>query len=159
MKTIHQWFDEYSESHQNKTNKLIHWVCVPTIFFSIIALASEVKFTFLNHTLPDFFQPYNHLGTPLVLVALLFYLRLSLKISVGLLLFAILCLALISTLQQLPIPVWQSALILFVIAWLGQFYGHKVEGKKPSFFKDLAFLLIGPAWLMGFVYKGLGLTY
>ena len=27
-------FDKYSENHQNPTNKLIHWVCVPLIVFS-----------------------------------------------------------------------------------------------------------------------------
>ena len=48
---------------------------------------------------------------------------------------------------------------LFVLAWIGQFIGHKVEGKKPSFFKDLQFLLIGPAWLMSFVYRAAGLRY
>jgi uncharacterized membrane protein YGL010W len=37
---------------------------------------------------------------------------------------------------------------LFSVAWIGQFYGHKVEGKKPSFFQDLQFLLIGPAWVV-----------
>ena len=58
-----------------------------------------------------------------------------------------------------PWPLWQVALVLFVLAWIGQFIGHKVEGKKPSFFKDLQFLLIGPAWLMSFVYRAAGLRY
>ena len=56
-----------------------------------------------------------------------------------------------------PFPLWQVCLLLFVLAWIGQFYGHKVEGKKPSFLKDLQFLLIGPAWLMNFIYKRLGI--
>lgn len=38
-------------------------------------------------------------------------------------------------------------LTLFILAWIGQFYGHHVEGKKPSFFQDLQFLLIGPLWV------------
>jgi uncharacterized membrane protein YGL010W len=37
---------------------------------------------------------------------------------------------------------------IFVVAWIGQFYGHKVEGMKPSFIKDLQFLLIGPLWVI-----------
>jgi uncharacterized membrane protein YGL010W len=45
-------------------------------------------------------------------------------------------------------PLWQAALGVFVAAWLGQFYGHKLEGAKPSFFDDLKFLLIGPAWIL-----------
>ena len=49
--------------------------------------------------------------------------------------------------------------ITFIIAWIGQFVGHKIEGKKPSFFEDIQFLLIGPAWLLSFIYKKLGIKY
>jgi len=56
-------------------------------------------------------------------------------------------------------PLWAISLTLFVLAWIGQFIGHKIEGKKPSFFKDIQFLLVGPAWLMGFIYKRLGINY
>ena len=56
-------------------------------------------------------------------------------------------------------PVWRSALVVFVVAWIGQFIGHKIEGKKPSFLQDLQFLLIGPAWLLGFIYRKLGIRY
>ena len=52
---------------------------------------------------------------------------------------------------------WIVAAVLFVAAWVGQFWGHKVEGKKPSFFKDVQFLLIGPAWLLSFIYKRVGI--
>ena len=47
--------------------------------------------------------------------------------------------------------------VLFVLAWVGQFIGHKIEGKKPSFFEDLQFLLVGPVWLLRFVYERMGL--
>lgn len=39
------------------------------------------------------------------------------------------------------------ALGIFILAWIGQFIGHKIEGKRPSFFKDIQFLLIGPLWV------------
>ena len=48
---------------------------------------------------------------------------------------------------------------MFAIAWIGQFIGHKIEGAKPSFLDDLKFLLIGPAWLLSFIYKKLGIKY
>ena len=54
---------------------------------------------------------------------------------------------------------WAICLGIFVVAWIFQFIGHKIEGKKPSFFKDLQFLMIGPAWLLGFVYRKIGLKY
>ena len=55
--------------------------------------------------------------------------------------------------------VWRLSLGIFVVAWIGQFIGHKIEGKKPSFFQDLQFLLIGPAWLMGFIFRKLHIKY
>jgi uncharacterized membrane protein YGL010W len=58
-----------------------------------------------------------------------------------------------------PWPLWQVALAAFVLAWIGQFIGHLFEGKRPSFFQDLQFLLIGPAWLLSFVYRKLNLAY
>ena len=42
MKTQQQWFDEYAVSHQNKTNQIIHYICVPAIFFSIVGLLMSI---------------------------------------------------------------------------------------------------------------------
>jgi uncharacterized membrane protein YGL010W len=149
MRSIQEWFDAYGESHQNPTNKAIHWICVPVIFFSIIVLLAALPFPFIVH-------PYLHWGTVALLGVLVFYLRLSLPITIGMVTFGILCLIGNQLLQSGPWAPWTVALTLFVIAWIGQFYGHKVEGAKPSFLEDLQFLLIGPAWLMGFIYKRFG---
>lgn len=129
MKTISEWLDEYSESHQNKTNKLIHWVCVPTIYFSIIGIMAH----------------FSALLTALLLVlAFVFYARLDIVLAVAM---AVLTLMMAWFIWVLPVGIG-FFMALFVFAWIGQFYGHKVEGKKPSFFKDLQFLLIGPLWCM-----------
>ena len=129
MKTISEWLDEYSESHQNKTNKLIHWVCVPTIYFSIIGIMAH----------------FSALLTALLLVlAFVFYARLDIVLAVAM---AALTLMMGWFIWILPVGIG-FFIALFVFAWIGQFYGHKVEGKKPSFFKDLQFLLIGPLWCM-----------
>jgi len=159
MPTIQQWFDAYGESHQNRTNKTIHWVCVPLIFFSIIALLSAIPAEILNSSMPPTLQPYIHFGTVLMFFGLIFYLKHSFNMAIGIFVFSVFCLQLTIWMRALPIPIWQSALIIFVLAWIGQFYGHKIEGKKPSFFDDLKFLLIGPAWLMSFIYKKLGIKY
>ena len=129
MKTMNQWFDEYSESHQNKTNKAIHWVCVPTILFSIIGILAH--FSALLTTL-------------LLLLSFVFYARLDLVLAVAM---AALLVVMAWLIYTLPVGVG-FYIGLFVLAWIGQFYGHKIEGKKPSFFKDLQFLLIGPVWCM-----------
>ena len=129
MKTVSEWLDEYSESHQNKTNKLIHWVCVPTIFFSIVGILAH----------------FSALLTTLLLVlSFIFYARLDLVLAVAM---AALMLVMAWLIYVLPVGMG-FYIAIFVLAWIGQFYGHKVEGKKPSFFKDLQFLLIGPIWCM-----------
>ena len=129
MKTIQDWLSEYNESHQNATNKVIHWVCVPAILFTIIGI--------LMH--------FSALLTALLLVlSLVFYARLDLVLAI-----AMAALLAMMTTLVIILPVGTSFYFaMFVIAWIGQFYGHKVEGKKPSFFKDLQFLLIGPVWCM-----------
>lgn len=129
MKTITEWLDEYSDSHQNPTNKTLHWICVPTILFSIIGILAH----------------FSALLTTLLLVlTLIFYARLDLVLAV-----AMAALLLVMSWLIIFLPFRKGFYIaLFVLAWIGQFYGHKIEGKKPSFFKDLQFLLIGPLWCM-----------
>lgn len=155
-KSADQWFAEYGDSHQDDTNELIHWICVPVIFFCVMGLLWSIPVpAAIAGPLPWF----NWLQ-PLMVAALLFYFRLSVPLAFGLLGFIAGCYGLVEALRLFggP-PVWQICLVLFVLAWIGQFIGHKIEGKKPSFFKDVVFLLIGPAWLMHFLYKKLGIAY
>ena len=159
MPTMQQWLDAYGVSHQNPTNKLIHWICVPLIFYSIIGLLASIPAAFLKDQFPIAMQPYVHWGTVLVVLGLVFYFVHSITILIGIALFSFFCLYLVTIFQKLSLPLWASSLLIFVAAWIGQFYGHKIEGKKPSFFQDLQFLLIGPAWLLHFIYKKVGLKY
>ena len=152
MKSIQQWLSEYGESHQDHTNKTIHWICVPAIFFSIIGLLYGIKFPV------DIFGLQVNVAMIVLALVTVYYFSLSKTLWIGLLLFAVLCLWLCSLIEQANfIKLWLFSIIVFVVAWIGQFYGHKVEGKKPSFLKDIQFLLIGPAWLMSFIYKKLGI--
>ena len=155
MKDIQTWLDQYGESHKNKTNKLIHWICVPSIFFSIHALLSLINIPILQHWLA---VENSNLASIFIFLGLLFYLRLSFAMFIGVTLFTMLCLKGIFILDQVGYK-FEIALGIFIIAWIGQFIGHKIEGKKPSFFDDLKFLLIGPAWLISFIYQKLGIKY
>ena len=154
MKTIGQWLTEYGESHQDHTNKTIHWICVPIIFFTITGMLYSIK-------LPYWIEGHQvNIALIAMLVLQLYYIKLSPKLWVGLLAFSVCCLFVSHQIERMNIaPLWMICLILFVTAWVGQFYGHHVEGKKPSFFKDLQFLLIGPAWLMSFIYQRLGIKF
>ncbi|MEP6616448.1 MAG: Mpo1-like protein [Ginsengibacter sp.] len=153
MRTIHQWLDEYGESHKNETNKLIHWICVPFIFFTITGLFYSIK-------LPFFLSPSLQLNVAMILILMItvYYFMLSKTIWVGMLFFGLLCLVICHFIERSGIaPLWLVCIILFIAAWAGQFFGHKVEGKKPSFLKDIQFLMIGPVWLMSFIYGRLGI--
>ncbi|KAA9130830.1 DUF962 domain-containing protein [Marinihelvus fidelis] len=156
MTTLAALLDEYGESHRNAVNKLIHWVCVPVIVWTVIALLWAIPFPFDASLGP---VPLNWAVIALVL-AQLYYFRLSFSLGLGLLAYNLLMIAITFWVEQAaPWPLWAVALVVFVIAWIGQFIGHHIEGKKPSFLKDIQFLLIGPAWLMAFVYRAIGLKY
>lgn len=160
MRKIDLLLNEYGESHQNSTNKTIHWICVPLIFFSIVCLLWAIPSGFLSAPFSGTAAEFANWATLLLILTLTYYLVLSPPLFTGMLLFSVLCLIGAWAIDQaLTTPIWQVALIIFVLAWIGQFYGHKVEGKKPSFLKDLQFLLIGPAWLMHFIFKKMGIKY
>jgi uncharacterized membrane protein YGL010W len=160
MKTTDQWLSEYGESHRNHTNKLIHWLCVPAIMFSLIGLLSSIPAESLAALVPVALAPFVNWGTVFLVFALFFYLRLSLVMFLGMLIIATLFVWGNYQLRQAsPLSLWATSLIIFAVAWVGQFIGHKIEGKKPSFLKDLQFLLIGPAWLLSFIYQKLGIKY
>ncbi len=151
MPTIQQWLSEYGESHKNETNKTIHWICVPVIFFSLVGLLYGIKLPFAISGITI------NVAMLLMLFVIAYYFSLSKTLWIGMLLFGIACLVICHLIEISGfMPLWLVSIILFVAAWIGQFFGHKVEGKKPSFLKDLQFLMIGPAWLMSFIYQKLG---
>ena len=159
MRKIDALFQEYGMSHQNSTNKMIHWLCVPAIFFSIVGLIFSIPAVPLTEIMP-FLRNFANWATVTLALVLIYYLTLSIPITLGMLFFSALCLALANFIQLMfPGKLWLISLGIFIISWFLQFYGHKIEGKKPTFLRDLQFLLIGPAWLMHFIYRKLGLSY
>ena len=142
MRTIDSLLAQYRESHRNPTNELIHFVCVPVIVFSLLGLLWSMH--------------------PLVALsvsgaAMWYYFKLSPPFAVGMLAMTALMLALLSVMPRYTVlPV---SIAIFVVAWIGQFIGHQIEGKKPSFFDDLRFLLIGPLFVLSVLYRRLRVAY
>lgn len=128
-KNLSCWLSDYAISHLNITNKKIHFVCVPVIFLTIVAFLMSIHYALMF---------------AVSVFVLWFYLRLSVPLFFAMLAFIGACVAVV---HFLPISIW-AWLAIFVVAWIGQFVGHKIEGAKPSFFEDLQFLLIGPAWVV-----------
>ena len=157
MRKIDHLFTEYAESHQNEKNKLIHWICVPLIFWSILGFISLIP---APHFFLKYFGAISIISAIAIILVTIYYFSLSwrtalIMIFIMLLLEHFVYFINISFEQQS----WIFFLAVFILSWIGQFYGHKIEGKKPSFLKDLQFLLIGPISLLHFVLKKLGLKY
>lgn len=154
MRTAQQWFSEYGESHQNATNKAIHWVAVPVIYATVVGL-------FWSVPQPDWMAQIGWLNWAVVALVptVLFYLVMSLPLALGMAGLSALCLWACSALEAAGQSLLWWSVGLFLVMWIFQFIGHHIEGKKPSFFKDVQFLLIGPAWVIGFLYRKLGIRY
>jgi uncharacterized membrane protein YGL010W len=156
MRKIDQLIATYGESHQNETNKAFHWICVPTIVFTLLGLLFAIPF-------PAERTFFLNWGGIFIAVALLYYARLSVVMMLSMLAVSM---AMLWGINKIYDMTGQSAsqlawvmLGLFAAAWVGQFIGHKIEGKKPSFLEDVQYLLIGPVWLLHFIYKKIGLSY
>ena len=128
---------EYHKSLINRTKQTILYISVPIIFWSISALLWVIKLPYVMN--------FAFIITGLLM---LYYLLKSIKVFATMLVFTAVCLALNYSLESKGVPLLTTAIVLFIAAWIGQFIGHHIEGKRPSFFKDLQFLLIGPAWVV-----------
>jgi uncharacterized membrane protein YGL010W len=160
-KEIDVLFDKYAESHQNHTNELIHWICVPLIVFSLLALVWAIPFPHL-----DFLGRYNgfvNWASFLIAFSVYYYYKLSPVMSYLMLISIVIMSFFIVMLEKWALnggpAMWVVPAIIFVLSWIGQFFGHKIEGKKPSFLDDVKFLLIGPIWLFHFICLKVGLKY
>ncbi len=126
----------YGESHRNPVNELIHIVCIPAIVFSLLGILWAL---------------HPAVALLVVAAALAYYVTLSRTFALGM---GVMAGAMLLVLAMLPNgTVLPTSIGVFVAAWLGQFVGHHIEGKKPSFFDDLRFLLIGPLFVLSILYR------
>ncbi len=149
QRTATEWFDAYGESHQNPVNKAIHWVCIPLIYLSTVGLLQSIPHPFST--------PGLSWAVVALVVVLAFYARLSRTIMVGMGALTVLCIGINTGIELAGLPLHWVSIGVFGLAWVAQFIGHKIEGKKPSFLDELPFLLVGPAWLLQFVYGRVGI--
>lgn len=137
--TLKNYLDEYSLSHQHPVNVRIHKICVPLIMFSLLGILKAMP-------VPVSWPLWLDWSSFLIAGSLAFYLSFKnwrVMAGVGTMLVVQLLI-----LEALRPRFFLICLTLFILTWIGQFIGHKIEGKKPSFFKDLLFLLIGPIWTL-----------
>ena len=134
--------ERYAESHRNHTNEIIHFVCIPLIVLSLLGILWAI-------------HPVAAIA--IILASLYYYSKLSRQFAIGMGLMSAAMLGLLSLMPDMT--VLPLSIAIFVVAWIGQFVGHKIEGKKPSFLEDLRFLLIGPLFVLSFLYRRMNLAY
>jgi uncharacterized membrane protein YGL010W len=154
MRSVNEWFGNYSKDHRNPTNRLIHWICVPAILWSVLAALWVIPVP------PSIGRPGFWCGMAMI-AAFAFYWKMSKPIGIAMLIvFVVLGLITEGLYRTLgPGDLLWLAIGVFVVAWIGQFIGHIIEGARPSFFTDLAYLLIGPAWLAGKLMRRMNIAY
>ena len=149
MSSVNEWNEEYAKYHKNKTNKIIHWICIPLIMFSLLGLLSLMTlFTFNSVTISALWF--------FIIFAIGYYIKLSKSLALGMTIISICFIYFVELINEnFMNQKFEIFLGIFIISWIGQFVGHKIEGKKPAFVKDLQFLLIGPLWLLSYIYEKL----
>jgi uncharacterized membrane protein YGL010W len=151
---VDRWLGNYSQDHRNPTNIIVHWICVPFILWTAIALLWVIP-------VPVMIGRAGFWAAIAMFFALSFYLRLSRPLGFAMLVAFVVLGTLTEFLYRAlgPMNLMWLAIAVFVLAWIAQFIGHKIEGRKPSFLTDVAYLMIGPAWLVAKILRRVGIAY
>jgi len=154
QRPVDRWFASYSGDHQNQTNQKIHLFAVPAILWTVVALLWCIP-VFGTWMKSGIWAALAMFG------AWMFYNRMSRPLGLGMLAIFVAMAWLTRWLEGVlgVANLFWLALGVFVVAWIAQFIGHKIEGRKPSFLTDLTYLLIGPAWVLAKFYRVMGWRY
>lgn len=139
MKSLQVWLNDYGNDHLNRKNQIIHRVCVPIIFLAVVGLLHLIPFEIFKLGIGDI----------IIAGAMIWYALLGFKAFALMFVQLVICRTAV-ILSTISLGVSNTLWILvgiFIVAWIGQFYGHYLEGRKPSFLTDLQYLLIGPIWV------------
>ena len=122
--------DHYAQSHQHPVNERIHFVAIPLIMLSLIGML---------------FSLHPLIAYGLMLASMVYYLRLSLTFTLAMAIWSAIMLWLVHLMGDSRLSICLS---VFAGAWVLQFLGHRIEGKKPSFFEDIQYLWVGPLFVL-----------
>jgi uncharacterized membrane protein YGL010W len=138
---VDQLIAHYGSSHTHPTNELIHFVAIPLIMLSLCGLVFAI-------------HPWA--AYAFIAASMVYYARLSWVFFFSMCVWSAAILALVHAMGS---QVLVASIAIFVGAWIIQFIGHKIEGKKPSFFEDLQYLWVGPLFLLSKVFTKLGIRW
>ncbi len=138
---VDQLLAHYGESHQNPRNEVIHFIAIPLIMLSLVGMM---------------FALHPYVAYAFVAASMVYYARLSAVFFVTMALWSVLFLGVVFAMGPWVLPICAG---IFVGAWILQFIGHKIEGKKPSFFEDIQYLWVGPLFVLSKLFVRLGIRW
>ncbi len=143
LRRVDQLLTHYGASHTKPTNELIHFVAIPLIMLSLVgmmfALHPAIAYLFMG-------------------ASMVYYVRLSVVFLVAMALVATAMLGLIHLMDTAGVLL-PTSVAVFVVAWIFQFIGHKIEDKKPSFIEDIQYLWVGPLFVLSKLFVKLGIRW
>ena len=138
---VDQLLAHYEESHRNPVNERIHFVAIPLIMLSLLGLL---------------FALHPWAAYAFAAASMVYYVRLSAVFLIAMAALSVLGLALVHAMGEHVLII---SIAIFVAAWIAQFVGHKLEGRKPSFFEDLQYLWVGPIFVLSKLFLKLGIRW
>ena len=143
VRRIDQLLAHYGESHTQPTNELIHFIAIPLIMLSLLGMLYAI-------------HPY--VAYAFMAASMVYYARLSAVFLAAMSVQTVAMLAMVQWMSQAGVLV-VACVSIFVVAWIFQFIGHKIEGKKPSFLEDLQYLWVGPLFVVSKLFLKLGVRW
>ncbi|NVO07892.1 MAG: DUF962 domain-containing protein [Rhodoferax sp.] len=143
VRRVDRLLAHYAASHRHPTNERIHCIAIPCIMLSLIGLLYAAS------------PPAALL---FLAASLVYYWRLSAVFLLSMMVVTLCMLVIVAALHAKGILL-PTSLALFVVAWVFQFVGHRIEGKKPSFFEDVQYLWVGPLFVLSLLFNKVGLRW
>ncbi len=138
---VDQLITHYGQSHQNPRNEVIHFIAIPLIMLSLVGML---------------FALHPYVAYAFMAASMVYYARLSVVFLLTMVAWSALTLAVVMAMGANVLPI---SVAIFVGAWILQFIGHKIEGKKPSFFEDIQYLWVGPLFVLSKLFGKLGVRW
>ena len=155
MTAADDWLAAYRDDPADAGNKALHWVCVPLLVIGVVGLLWSLP---VPASLSQSIEALNW-GTLFLMAAVVYYFILSISLAFGILPFIVFVVLIVFWLDGFETPLWLISSDVLVLAWTGQFIAYRLEGKRPQFFKDLHYLMLGPLWLLAAIYRRLNIPY
>lgn len=155
LKLADRWFDEFDAAHAPDGIGAWHWLTLPVAVLGFVGMLwyAPVPRAFVDST------PALNWGALFLMATVVYYFIVSITLAAGALPFVVLTIAALSWLDQFDFPVGRICASLFLLAWLGQCALHRLRGGRPSCTRELQLLMIGPLWMLGKLYRRLGIPY